>query len=578
LEFYYSEVSSLRKAHDVSKAFEYPNEFYEFVYNLISELVIQENVKLTAIEHRAVSANWFLSPDFRAITISETTYTWLWRNLCLIVEKEKYVKKYWSTANQHFSYQLRRIDEIWNREGKIINESEVEKRDKERLVYLEFQYAFGGLLLYSKQFETIKYILSYTQSLPPDYVLLPKDMSDVFYWFEEFRNEFKERVTPIDLKFYFPGLDNLGNSRQVNYWICSFVTILFIRQFSLRKYYIYQDFTSLPKLPNSIIELNNWYEGISFFKKCLNDIISNSELISQLGYAVLLEKKEDELLKYADNLKIALKKKIGEEKLNAPISDEKIQTFNKKTAAIIEKSFDNYSIIHNTIEIYSPETVSYIKVKLNGYNSLFSKSAFTDNDISSLNYDSVLAEAIARETINYLIPGSFLTSRTNRYLLSDENIIEGIRKLKINKNEFVIVAINLYQHVEDKLDEYKEILLKVQSTNRKVQNTIFVLRKIDLPFIIHEDLPEKEIMENELIQINDELKLYTSVVELKGDEQNQNWEDIINPNDIEVNVKVSIAFLSYIVWKKDKKIVQINIETPYDEQGIPNSLDDIKPF
>ena len=78
--------------------------------------------------------------------------------------------------------------------------------------------------------------------------------------------------------------------------------------------------------------------------------------------------------------------------------------------------------------------------------------------------------------------------------------------------------------------------------------------------------------------IDEKLKLYTSVVELKSEELKEKWKELTNPRDIEVNVRVTIAFLSLIIWKKDVDVVQISIENRYKEQGIPTEINEIRPF
>ena len=95
-----------------------------------------------------------------------------------------------------------------------------------------------------------------------------------------------------------------------------------------------------------------------------------------------------------------------------------------------------------------------------------------------------------------------------------------------------------------------------------------------MPSIEHKDLTEEEKEKFDLKLIDEKLKLYTSVVELESEELKEKWKEITNPRDIEVNVRVTIAFLSLIIWKKDVDVVQINIENRYKEQGIPIQLED----
>lgn len=236
--------------------------------------------KLRAIEHRAVSGIWLLGEDFEDIIISEETYGWLWRNIYNICDNPRLVKMFWANSSQYFDYRLQSVyPDYSSQDGNLImnNKEQVNKRNEERKRFLEFHYALGGLLLFRKQYKTLNYLFEYSQSQPPKYALLPETTTEIFQWFEFYRNEFKHR-TPIDARYDFPELDNLGNRRQVNFWICSYITVLFLRQYSLHQYYTYQNFTEQPNLPDEVLVLSSWLDSASFFERYLNDILSNKEL------------------------------------------------------------------------------------------------------------------------------------------------------------------------------------------------------------------------------------------------------------------------------------------------------------
>src|SRR5690606_15400920 len=202
------------------------------------------------------------------------------------------------------------IPDYASEQGKLVvtNQEQVENRKAERNRFLEFHYALGGLLLYRKQYKTLTYLFEYSQSQPPKYVLLPETTTEIFHWFENFRNEFKHR-TPIDFRYYFPELDNLGNRSQVNYWICSYITILFLRQYSLHQYYIYQNFTAQPNLPDDVLELNSWLDSVSFFERTLKNVLSNKELIADLEFEKLVESNRDNFSAFINDLNSGIKNK-----------------------------------------------------------------------------------------------------------------------------------------------------------------------------------------------------------------------------------------------------------------------------
>lgn len=154
------------------------------IYKLNRDLSNKQNPKLLAIEHRAVSGIWLLGDDFEQIKISEATYTQLWLNIYNIYTNPRLVKLFWANSFQYFTYKLEKIDPIYNTDWQITNTKEREEREKERDRFLEFHYALGGLLLYGKQYNTLKYILTYSQSMPASYPLLPQTMTEVLGGFK----------------------------------------------------------------------------------------------------------------------------------------------------------------------------------------------------------------------------------------------------------------------------------------------------------------------------------------------------------------------------------------------------------
>lgn len=580
LEFYYNVFSTIRKNHDKSKPLVYPVDLYVMVYKLNVQLTNSKNLKLLAIEDRAVSGSWLLGQDFEEIKISEETYNWLWRNLNVICENDKFVKRYWSNAHQYFEFRLARIQEdIDFKKGEVKNQNKINLRLEERKTFIEFHYALGGLLLYRNQYKTLNYILNYSQSIPPKFALLPETMTEIFEWMEEFSNDLKNRKTPIDMKYYFPDIDNLGNSAEINYWICCYLTVLFLRQWTLNKHYTFQDFTALPNLPSNVVLLNNWLSSVSFFENCLKDVLANDELLDTLGYKDIIEDKIQEIKDFPNTLKEKITDKIGHVKLKAPLSEDKIQEFQNQSNDIISKAFESYNEIF--IELDDNEKDDELKLAITGGQTLMSKSAFTDNDIHHINFDSIFASQISKRSIKYLIPYSFSISRTRRYLLNKNNILIGLEKLINNNPDIIIVAVNASYNLQEILKKYNSTTKHISSSDYRIKDILYVLNKSDLPSIEHKDILAKEITDSQLKLINEELKIYASIIDintLQNEKVKEKWVSKKIKDRLDYQVQVTIAFLAIIYWKKVRDIVQIELATELKEQGIQNTIDEIKPF
>ena len=541
--------------------------------------------KLREIEHRAVSGIWLLGEDFEDIIISEITYSWLWRNIYNICDNPRLIKMFWANSSQYYDYKLRGgIPDYSYQNGKLVfnNKEQVDRRNDERNRFLEFHYALGGLMIYRKQYKTLNYLFEYSQSLPPENVLLPKTMTQIFYWFESFRNEFKQK-TPIDLKYYFPELDNLGNRRQVNYWICCYIATLLLRQYSLHQYYTYQDFKALPNLPDDVLELINWLDSASFFERCLNNVLSNQELIKDLDFDKIVETRRDDFFTFINYLKEEIKNKIGQKKLKAELSSEKMESFYSKSNEIISNAFEKYRKIF--IEKDNSHTKGELKLSINGEITLMSKSAFTtDNDITHFNYDSVFAESIANNKLKRLIPNSFFIARTKRYLLNKENILLSLAKIIGNNSDIIIIGVNINYQLEEILNasNFKSYIQYIPSIEYQSENTLFVLRKNDLPAIEHKDLKEETKIELQLNNcINEDLKLYASIIDVNKVENKaikDKWKLENEPDNQDLKIQLAIAFLSIIYWKEEREIIQINIASEFREQGIQNDINNVEPL
>ena len=122
VDFYYFEFKKSRTNYkNETNGLEYPNELYEFIYDLCSSVVQKDNVQIPVLEHRAVSGWWLFWESFDEIPISEMTYNWLWRNIIVISKKEKYIRSHWSTAHQYISYRLKPIMEDYELDAKKEN-------------------------------------------------------------------------------------------------------------------------------------------------------------------------------------------------------------------------------------------------------------------------------------------------------------------------------------------------------------------------------------------------------------------------------------------------------------------------
>lgn len=571
LDFYSKQFHSSREKFDEKEGPEYKFDLYNITNEIIASSINHQNKKLKALEHRASSGTWLIGESFKFAKISKTTYSWLWRNLITSSDYKYLISNYWSSASQYFNYSLSGVMPEYGENG-ITNQEEIDKVETERKRFLEFNYALGGLLYYKDKYNTLKYILSFSQSQPPSYPLLPQTMDEIFYWFDQFSNEFKSRAEPIEYKYFFPEIGNLGISRNVSHNICLYISLLFVRQFTQQTIYVYQDFKIFHNLTNDLQDLYSYNDRLPYFKSCIETILSNKPLLETLNYKV----ETDEVFGVFDDLDEKIKEKIDLTKLNANLSEDKIQTFKKTTKQIIKSALEEYNTIENGKDFNNVD--DSVITSINGELIVSSKSSFTDNDIPNINFDSVYAQHIANNKIKYFLPNSFLLARTEKYLIERKQLIDGFERIIKDLNNKAIVAIRPSYDSKQLIEKskFKNLIIEIPSSNNRLSDTFFILDKNDLPRFESKKLSQKEIDKFGLTLLDEKYQLYSNVIDINLPENNSLKEEYSTKDEKELKVLILISFILLIKWKKDRKITMLSLASPYQERGIVNKLEDLK--
>ena len=256
-------------------------------------------------------------------------------------------------------------------------------------------------------------------------------------------------------------------------------------------------------------------------------------------------------------------------------------SFYTKSNELITAAFNSYQAIF--VRKNNDFSQCELKLSVNGATLLMSKAAFTDNDVPHMNYDTVFASSIVNEKIKRLIPNSFALSRTKRYLLNSANVLLALEKIIGGANDVVIIVLSASYETEKILgqSEFKKQVRYIPSAEYRFQDVIFVLREKDLPAIEFLDTKEEDKNELQLVEINRDLKIYASVIDInKTGNQilKEKWKLENESDNLDLKVQLAIAFLCIIYWRNDREIIQISLDSEFREQGIQNHINDIEPL
>lgn len=587
---FYSDAFNHYREGKTKQKIEYPSYFYTSLDEVNSLLCTGNFYRRSNPIYR-----WFID-EYQGTIIGEATFKFLWRCLCqaILYGKDEFITSYWSTAHQYISIHLQDIRAEYDDNHVLLNGAELKSREEERERFLEFHYALGGFLLMQEKLSLLAKLMSYSNSFPPRYVLVPEAMEEVISRFMSIeREENHANFMYYTINYAFPGIDGVNSDEIIKRWIKRYFAILFLRQYILPESFSFYNRLSTPALPEELRDIRRWIDELELLEKDTQEYLEHPEYLKELYLEVLgtegrfNESNRPSPKELISDFKKSLKTKYEKIKENPPLSEGKIDQFKSYTKERLVRCFEEYEALKecDASKLPSPRKA----ISFEGKSLIQDKMAFASNqDISYVNWDSILAEAIARE-FQYNMPrifGEF--SERLPYKVKGEDILPAIQKLNLSKDEYTIVSIgidlnsyrNLYKW-EDVFDSdngwnYKGIpIISLNETLiSHLNSSFFIMRNEDLPSIIYRKPDDNTIQRYKLKEIDSEYHIYTNVLDLK--EEREIKEDIHGYTDLDKSVLVYVALEAEISCKMGAKCIQLQVFPLFDDTGNPDDLASIE--
>jgi hypothetical protein len=588
--FFYSTFRNIRDTF-IDKPVIYPDQYYETVYKAIEELAIIKEKRNYLLEHRTSGGIWLLG-EMQGKEISMNTYNWLWRNLLLAIryEQDDLIINHWETCHQYYSYNLSYIHEEYNSFStnfQVSNQEAVDKRNKEREEFIVFHYALGGLLTFKQRYSCIKRLFNYTQSQPATYELLPESMNEIFQFYFNIRDPYERKYPWISSQFPFPKLSGINSDGIIKKYIMSYMAILFLRQYSIEPHLITMKPLSFPPVPNSQSEIKKWIDGIDFFQDSVNEHLQNEELLKIINLEFIslewcLDNQKIYPTTFFKKFKIILEDAYHSNAVALQLSETKISQFSNSTKTIIESAIKKLQSVNNITPNLDENSDKWY---VNGERTIQSKDAFSENsEVHHMDFDSYLATSLARK-INEVLCNVFFRKMTKSYLFKSEHIFKAIDKLELD-DKYVIVSfgLNLEHYIKQfkiqnlSTSKYKNIEIHSFNGSHLVRDSLFIIKKSDLPNISTKPIEDSIIKKYSLNKISDNLNLYTSIIDLNETSDIIFSENKMDKSDDELrkSVLMNIMISTEFKWKRNIEVIQLKQYSQYQQRGILNNLDEIK--
>lgn len=445
-----------------------------------------------------------------------------------------------------------------------------------------------------QKYSLINQLTSWTNQIPPKYVLVPKTMEEAIKRFMVVEQK-GGYMNPFyyEQKYPFPDISGVNANNIIKMWIKRYIAILFLRQYTLNEYFVYSRTLKMPNPPQSLSEKRNWIEELDVLKGFVTEYLSDITCLRSLDLEALSspnwfannnKPKPEDLI---ESLKKKVEYSAEQKKANQKLDPKKIEQLNDATKKILTHCFDYYKqLFRNHIADSEPHKSLFY----GGRYEISDKMAFAeDQDMGYANFDSIYAEIIATE-FRHNMPLIFrVYYKTTHYLIAEKDIFPAIDKLQLDSQQFTIVSVGV------NLDSYKPIGLATKENGSweyngipivelgytqidAVNNSLFIMRNEDLPCILHNEISKETIEEYDLKLIDNKYYIYTNVVDLHKNTglQKDIKEKKMNIQDLDKSVLVCVDVNTEVRCKMNAKCIQLKVYSQFDNIGNPSNPEDVK--
>lgn len=278
-----------------------PFTYPDYVRHTLNQLMVQIAEEKDELFCQNMSIVNVLYNQLNDFPVTEQVYTLMWNWIYKMVDAkhDDWIKRYWNIANQYCMFKLEYRHMI---------------NAKER--FREFHIMVCTLLLYKGRYKALNHVLTFTNTLPPKYPLIPSTFTDIFQVYEDLSGQDSFYLERYQMDKVFGGADD--GYKKIEGLLADYLALLLVRLDSVNDYNItYSNPLESPQTA-AIIERNEVKIFlINFLENHLREL-PNKAIRACLS---LNEEYKDKALKRLEDYKE--KCKNANEHLKVDISEEK---------------------------------------------------------------------------------------------------------------------------------------------------------------------------------------------------------------------------------------------------------------
>lgn len=480
-----------------------PFIYPDYIVDTLNQLMIKSAEEKNGFLYKSTDLIHILYNQFNEFPVTEQIYEMMWRWIYRMADAKNdyWIKQYWNIANQYCMFKL---------------ENSPKKEEKKR--FCEFHIMVCTLLLYKQRYQVLRHALSFTNTLPTQYPLIPSSFRYIFYVFNNLVTNKPEMYLE---KYQMDEVDGgANNGDKIRVLLADYLALLLVRLNNVNDYNItFSDPMEMPTI-SSTIEKNGYKIELAQELKNRLDKITE-ERIKSCGLELKNKEKASNLLdKFISDCEQANNYLAG----NGKISEEKRQHIKNKL--ISASSANNLSLpIAKENEMKSSKDGE----KTERLAQVFSQQVKLDERLILDNHSSIssnvgeaMTDALNVKIRHFYYWQILLRSAIKSFTIPYSNLEETLRKFNIS-NDYAILAVGSLPQIFNEIKGFsyrdKHIFYntsRVYEIPYHKDSVILIMKTKDVPYCKYIEI-ENELDTDER-EINTQTHLYSNIDEMKEDD------------------------------------------------------------
>ena len=577
---------------DSTKALEFDPYYYDGISRINEFLSKGETRPISVNNTNSILTSLILIDS----VVSETTYRYLWQNLKiqLFYDKDEWIMEYWKSASEKIRlFMNTTYISPYNQKGELDT-----KKKKQREEFLEFHIMLCSMLLQQKKYELLEQMLSFTQTEPPSYPLVPSTFSEILDVFNSVNHNISINPAYYESRYRMPKMHGITEGKIAGAANC-YLALLAYRIYAICwNYYGHEFVLNTGALPNTLSELASLGNNLKRFKYWIERIRDDQELLQVVGIRSLDEEIDNKAQLYdreallrpdllVSNMQDEIHKKMENLKITSPLNDEKVASEKKELTYNIRRAMEGYGDLlekrFEQEEYYNLDSSISIS---------FLNTAFLGNsDVNHFGTAESVSSSIL-ENFRCKFASAFFVEHSNTdYRLSSEDLFQAIDRLALNEQHYIIafgIYFDYYVGTVEGLEKesthkyrYNKIrILSLDCSTEYFSQMLYIMEYDDRPFLYFLE-PLEEEQQNLLLKKADKsYGLWLSIEKIS-----EHPDLLTEPIKAQLGDKANQYSLFTAIWRprlffKGETYPMVSIKVKYrlTDEGNYDSVDKVKPF